>query len=128
MREVVLLVNFQDKKQLREIQMMLLTVKPRMRMVSREEYLQTLGYLAGVKGMEAGQETYEGEELGREMMVFAAVTEEHLNQMLFLMKKGGVKPVDYKAVLTDTNKDWNILQLYKEISQEHEAMNQVREK
>ncbi|GAA6490935.1 MAG TPA: DUF3783 domain-containing protein [Candidatus Bariatricus faecipullorum] len=128
MREVVLLVNFQDKKQLREIQMMLLTVKLRMRMVSREEYLQTLGYLAGVKGMEAGQETYEGEELGREMMVFAGVTEEHLNQMLFLMKKGGVKPVDYKAVLTDTNKDWNILQLYKEISQEHEAMNQVREK
>ena len=62
------------------------------------------------------------------MMVFAGVTEEHLNQMLFLMKKGGVKPVDYKAVLTDTNKDWNILQLYKEISQEHEAMNQVREK
>lgn len=128
MREVVLLVNFQDKKQLREIQMMLLTVKLRMRMVSREEYLRTLGYLAGVKGMEAGQETYEGEELGREMMVFAGVTEEHLNQMLFLMKKGGVKPVDYKAVLTDTNKDWNILQLYKEISQEHEAMNQVREK
>ena len=128
MREVVLLVNFQDKKQLREIQMMLLTVKLRMRMVSREEYLQTLGYLAGVKGMEAGQENYEGEELGREMMVFAGVTEEHLNQMLFLMKKGGVKPVDYKAVLTDTNKDWNILQLYKEISQEHEAMNQVREK
>lgn len=128
MREVVLLVNFQDKKQLREIQMMLLTVKLRMRMVSREEYLQTLGYLAGVKGMEAGQETYEGEELGREMMVFAGVTEEHLNQMLFLMKKSGVKPVDYKAVLTDTNKDWNILQLYKEISQEHEAMNQVREK
>lgn len=128
MREVVLLVNFQDKKQLREIQMMLLTVKLRMRMVSREEYLQTLGYLAGVKGMEAGQETYEDEELGREMMVFAGVTEEHLNQMLFLMKKGGVKPVDYKAVLTDTNKDWNILQLYKEISQEHEAMNQVREK
>ena len=128
MREVVLLVNFQDKKQLREIQMMLLTVKLRMRMVSREEYLQTLGYLAGVKGMEAGQETYEGEELGREMMVFAGVTEEHLNQMLFLMKKGGVKPVDYKAVLTDTNKDWNILQLYKEISQEHEAMKQVRKK
>ena len=128
MREVVLLVNFQDKKQLREIQMMLLTVKLRMRLVSREQYLQTLGYLAGVKGMEAGQETYEDEELGREMMVFAGVTEEHLNQMLFLMKKGGVKPVDYKAVLTDTNKDWNILQLYKEISQEHEAMNQVREK
>ena len=51
-----------------------------------------------------------------------------LMNMLFLMKKGGVKPVDYKAVLTDTNKDWNILQLYKAISQEHEAMNQVREK
>ena len=42
---------------------------------------------------------YEGEELADEMMVFAGVTGSHLDQILFMMRKKGMKRIDYKAVL-----------------------------
>lgn len=126
MRETVLLINFQDKKKLREIQMMLMAVKLRMRLVKKEEYLQKIGALAGVPGMERTEEVYIGEELGEEMMVFAALTENHLNQMLYLMRKSGVGGVAYKAVMTETNREWNVKDLYEELAKEHEAMQKLR--
>lgn len=122
MRESVLLINFQDKKKLKEIQMMLMAVKLRMRLVDRKDYLQPIGYLAGMKDIPASEAEYDGEELGQEMMVFAGLTEEHLDQMLFLMKKSGIAPVDYKAVLTAANKSWTVPELYEELKKEHDAM------
>lgn len=128
MRETVLLINFQDKKKLREIQMMLMAVKLRMRLVKKEEYLQKIGALAGVPGMEPTEEIYTGEELGEEMMVFASLTENHLNQMLYLMRKSGAGTVAYKAVMTETNREWNVKDLYAELAKEHEAMQKMRKK
>lgn len=122
MRETVLLINFQDKGRLREIQMMLMAVKLRMRLVEKPEYANSIGYLAGVKEMAPAENAYDGEELDKEMMVFAGLTEEHLNQMLYLMRKSGMAPVDYKAVLTETNRHWTVPELYKELAKEHEAM------
>jgi len=121
-RETVLLINFQNKKQLREMQMLLMAVKLRMRLVKREEYLQPIGVLAGMKEMEPADAVYTGEELEKEMLVFAGLTEEHLNQVLYLMRKGGAGPVDYKAILTDTNKNWTVPELYEELAREHEAV------
>lgn len=56
---------------------------------------------------------YEGEELADEMMVFAGVTGSHLDQILFMMRKKGMKRIDYKAVLTDTNSQWTVPELLK---------------
>lgn len=122
MRETVLLVNFQDKSRLREIQMMLMAVKLRVRLVEKSEYTNSIGCLAGVKDMAPAENAYDGEELEKEMMVFAGLTEEHLNQMLYLMRKSGMAPVDYKAVLTETNQHWTVPELYEELAKEHEAM------
>lgn len=122
MRETVLLINFQDEKQLRDLKMILFTLKIRMKRVEKKEYLQQIGCLAGVKDMEATAECYEGEELQKEMMVFAGIPNQKLDQILFMMRKNGVKRVDYKAILTETNKTWTIPELYEEISKEHEQM------
>ncbi|MCB7305913.1 DUF3783 domain-containing protein [Bariatricus massiliensis] len=122
MRESILLINFQDKKKLREIQMMAMAVKLRMKLVDKSDYLQPVGYLAGNKEIPPVDARYEGEELEQEMMVFAGLTEDHLNQMLFLMRKSGIAPVNYKAILTDTNKNWTVPELYEELQREHEAM------
>ena len=62
---------------------------------------------------------YEGEELADEMMVFAGVTGDHLDQILFMMRKKGMKRIDYKAVLTDTNSQWTVPELFKELEKEH---------
>ena len=111
MRETVLLINFQDEKQLRDLKMILFTLKIRMKKVERKEYLQQIGFLAGLKDMEAAPECYEGEELEKEMMVFAGISNQRLDQILSMMRKNGVKRVDYKAILTETNKTWTVLRL-----------------
>ena len=122
MRETVLLINFQDAKQLREIKMILLSMKIKMKTVEKKDYLQKIGYLAGLKDMEAVQEVYDGEELEKEVMIFANLREAQLGQILYRIRKNGVKKVDYKAILTDTNKDWNVPQLYEELAGKHEKM------
>ena len=68
---------------------------------------------------------FEGEELADEMMVFAGVTGSHLDQILFMMRKKGMKRIDYKAVLTDTNSQWTVPELFKELEKEHAAMHQL---
>ena len=52
------------------------------------------------------------------------VTGSHLDQILFMMRKKGMKRIDYKAVLTDTNSQWTVPELFKELEKEHAAMHQ----
>ena len=40
------------------------------------------------------------------------------DQVLYTLRKAGT-PVDYKAVLTEHNQNWNCMQLYKELEKEH---------
>ena len=124
MRETILLINFQDKDRLRDIQMMAMAVKVRVKVVKNEEYLKPVGVLAGVKGISTEEKENKEElaELEKEMMIFAGLTETHLNQMLFLMRKSKMTPVDYKAILTETNRSWTVPELYKELEREHEAV------
>ena len=119
MRETVLLFNIKDKKRAQELQMICMSLRIRVRLIKKEEYFQTVGVLAGMK-----DRIYEGEELADEMMVFAGVTGSHLDQILFMMRKKGMKRIDYKAVLTDTNSQWTVPELFKELEKEHAAMHQ----
>ena len=130
MRETILLINFQDKTRQREFQIMAITVGVRNVIVKKADYLKPIGALAGIEDMkelqadteEQAEVKDETKELEKEMVVFAGLSETHLNQMLHLMRKSGMAPVDYKAVLTETNKDWTVPELYAELAREHEAM------
>ena len=121
MRETVLLFNIKDKKRAQELQMICMSLRIRVRLIKKEEYFQTVGVLAGMKEASETDRIYEGEELADEMMVFAGVTGSHLDQILFMMRK---KRIDYKAVLTDTNSQWTVPELFKELEKEHAAMHQ----
>lgn len=57
-----------------------------------------------------------------EMILMAGFTLPQIDALIKALRKRGVGRIDYKAVLTDTNKDWNSFQLYEEIKKEHEAM------
>ena len=96
MRETVLLFNIKDKKRAQELQMICMSLRIRVRLIKKED----------------------------EMMVFAGVTGSHLDQILFMMRKKGMKRIDYKAVLTDTNSQWTVPELFKELEKEHAAMHQ----
>lgn len=124
MRETVLLFNIQDKKRVRDLQMICMSLRIRVRMIKKAEYLQPIGVLAGIQEAAEPDRVYDGEELSDEMMVFAGVTGSHLDQILFMMRKKGMKRIDYKAVLTDANSKWTVPELYKELEKEHAAMHQ----
>ena len=121
MRETILLIHFEDEERARKIKFMAMSLKMRIVQVKKDEYLQSVGYLAGVKGMEEKPEKYEGEELEKEMIVFAGLGKQKLDEMLKAMRKVGVR-VEYKAVLTETNCTWTVPELYQELAAEHEAM------
>lgn len=124
MKETVLFVNFQDEERLRKIKFATIPLKLRLVQVKKEDYLQSVGYLAGLKGLEENPVKYEGEPLEQEMLVFAGFSNQKLDEMLKAMRKIGVR-VDYKAVLTDTNCTWNVPELYKELASEHESMQKL---
>lgn len=124
MRETILLFNIQDKKRARDLQMIGMSLRIRVRMIKKEEYLQPIGVLAGMQEPGKVDTAYEGEELADEMMVFAGITGSHLDQILFMMRKKGMKRIDYKAVLTETNRQWTVPELFAELEKEHAAMHE----
>jgi len=50
-------------------------------------------------------------------MLFCDVTEKHFDKLLFEMRMKNVS-VDYKAVLTPSNRQWTIPQLLRELERE----------
>ena len=111
MKPTILLINFQDQQKLRKLKMALLPFKLRIKTIEPQDYSQPIGYLAGVK--EVSQEQME-----KEMLILAGITGNLFDQVLYTLRKAGT-PVDYKAVLTEHNQNWNCMQLYKELEKEH---------
>ena len=74
-------------------------------------------------GMGEVQEQASGSVDGfsEEMLVMDPAGETMLDKALFLMRKEKVQ-IGLKAVLTETNQEWNSLELYEEIKKEHEYM------
>ena len=102
MKPTILLINFQDQQKLRKLKMALLPFKLRIKTIEPQDYSQPIGYLAGEK----------------EMLILAGITGNLFDQVLYTLRKAGT-PVDYKAVLTEHNQNWNCMQLYKELEKEH---------
>ena len=53
-------------------------------------------------------------------MVFCGVNEKHFDKILFELRRKQI-PVDYKAVLTPSNRKWSVLMLMLELTKEKTA-------
>ncbi len=51
------------------------------------------------------------------LMVFCQVSQKHFDKLLFEMRDKKI-PVDFKAVLTETNRHWTVSKLYEELARE----------
>ena len=122
MKATILLFHFSDKDRRNKLTRALLPLRMKIREVSREDYLQPVGYLAGKKDIPPLDETYDGEELEGEMLLMAGLVGPQVYQVLKAVRKSGIGPVPYKAVLTSANQSWNALKLFQEIKSEHEQM------
>ena len=122
MKESILLFNLQDKNARLKLEKALFPLKIRIRSIPKEQYNQPLGVLAGIKEIPEAEGTFVGEELPDTMFVFAFLTDSRLNQVLAAIRKSGVGPFPYKAILTPTNQFWTAHECFHEIAEEHEMM------
>lgn len=122
MKETILLFNFQNKQRLSNLKRVLLPFHIRLKEINREDYLQPLGYLAGVKEMASVESIYSGQELEDEMIIFANISSNNLDKILLTLRKNKLM-IPYKAVLTATNQNWTTIECFNEIKREHETLN-----
>lgn len=81
-------------------------------------YNHTASELTGIKDMNRSAMEYNEKELSMEMVLFAGLTDKDLDVFLDNCKKENVQ-IRLKAVLTDTNGNWKIIDLYKELMKEY---------
>ena len=90
----------------------------RMRVVGPDRYHISLEELAQGKG-EPGEAA---QPLPESMLVFCGMGQALLNQVLEVIRVAKLPPIPLKAVLTETNREWNTMQLYEELLREREAV------
>lgn len=130
MKPTVLLYNIKDRSRLLKIYQALMPLGFRMRVVEEHEFRLPVGVVAGVD-TEEKQELQEEKisqnaEVGftDEMAVMAGFTSAQVDAFILALRKKGVGRIDYKAVLTPTNRQWDSVKLYHELKKEHEMYTQ----
>ncbi len=115
--EKILFFHIEDTEAVRKIAG---SLRIRVKEIMTEELSQPLGKLAG---------TYTGESASpftktapdESLLVFCGLSEKHLDRVLSLLEQKGLK-VDYKAVLTETNRKWSVIRLFMELAKEKGAI------
>ena len=89
--------------------------------VARQDYQQTLAVLAGEEDAVGTPRPYLGGPLGGRMLVLCGL-EGVLEGLLPALRSAGVDNDCMKAVLTEHNRRWTPIQLFRELQQEHQAL------
>ena len=127
MKETVLLYNFTGGDRGLKLKQALLPLGFKLKAVEKKDFNKPVGLLAGVNGMEEYEDTeYDGPGFEEEMAVLANLSSGRVDAFIKALRKTGVGKINYKAVLTDTNKNWDSVKLFEEIKKEHEEMNRVQ--
>ena len=90
----------------------------RMRPVEPERYHVPLGDLAVGRG-EPGPAA---EPISEAMLVFCGMGQALLNQVLEVIRVAKLPPIPLRAVLTESNLNWDTRQLHEELLKEREAI------
>lgn len=121
MIETVLLYNFEDSEKLSMLRIALMPLKLYIKQIEKKDYVQPVGFLAGIKEITPVQDAFDGDGFGQEMLIFCGLTERKLDKALQALRRRNIK-ISYKAILTESNKTWSGIQLYKELEEEHKRM------
>ena len=100
--------------------------KIRMRPIAPEQAGQLVGFLAGRKGWEEQPGGGEAPAPQCSVLLFSGVMGPRLDQVLAALRKAGVPPQVYKAVVTADNAGWPFGQLCAELARERQAVEEGR--
>jgi hypothetical protein len=117
MRESILLFGGDDALALR-LRKTLAPLRVMVRPIPAQRFHCSVGYLAGDKSCPGNEELCPCAPLEQPLLLLAGFAGARMDQVLTVLVRGGV-PVDYKAVLTPTNRQWDVPTLYRQIAQEH---------
>ena len=112
-----------DKEKLKTVRSTAQKTGFQVKEISRKDYSQKLGTLAGIEGFSRKSQLYDGPEFPLEMMVFSGTDSAQLDTFLNNYKQTGAQPVPVKAVITQHNIFWTAENLYKELLKEHMHFN-----
>ena len=121
MNETLLLFHAPSRPKLLKIQRALLPLHIRLRCISQKDYLQPLGFLAGMKIFHPPLK-FMKEKNFCPTVPFLLFQNNRLDQALAALRRCGAGPFPYKAILTPTNCEWNALTCFNEVKKEHEQM------
>ena len=124
-QETVLLYNFSGTEAGQKLKSILLKMRVRIRLVEPESYLEPVGFLAGIKGIDSSGLTYSETPFPEQMLIMRGFTGSRIDELLRELKKHRLPPIPLKAVVTENNQYWNSLQLREELIKEHEAMTRM---
>ncbi len=118
--ETVLLYGFRDSQRMREINYVMVQMGIRVKVLKDEQLGQTVGYLAGIKGMEENPNPETYEPFDKEVLIMYNFTiSKRIDLMLSNIQKRGLEGIPLKCVLTSSNKKWTLYELAKELEKEH---------
>lgn len=124
--ETVLLFNMNNTEKGKKVKFILVRMGVRIKNITPEMLNQQVGYLSGMKGFEAADGLYDGETFLDEMLVMKGFTSKRVDELLMQFKKAEIEKIQLKAVVTDSNKSWTVLELYKELKKENEEMSKQK--
>ena len=121
----ILMYNLDNPRKLK-ILMICGQLKIKARSVAVSDYAQPIGALAGLRNRT--EAVYSGAGFPEEMLLMANFSGALLNGFLNAMRQNRLPGIPLKAVLTDTNADWDSVRLHDEILREHIAMHSQNKK
>ncbi len=124
MKSPVLLTYNISGERGRKIRAMAARYKVRVRPVPHEELGRPIGHLASQE--EQPFSPYEGEGFVDEMMIMAHFPSAIISRFLDAFRHAGIPSVRLKAMMTETNSQWDSAHLHGELQQEAAYFGQMR--
>ena len=125
-KETVLVYNMKNTSKGKLLKLICMQLGIRVRPVEPEEYLQPVGYLAGLIGVEPSETGYNGEGFDDEMLILCGFTGSRMDLLFGMFRRQKMERIALKAVVTEHNWSWDSIRLHEELQQEHTYMQQNR--
>ena len=88
---------------------------------------QTVGHLVEMDGFPPSQLLFEGEAPQVECMVIRGLSSTKMDRLLQNLRAMGIQ-IPLKAMVTQVNRDWKLIDLIAEIQKEHQLMHRAAKK
>lgn len=129
-KEMILYYNPNPTDKVIRMKGVLVQMGIRIRNITGDQKDLQVGFLAGISGFEEyttkadAPEIKESiaesmeDEITEEILIMKDFSGARIDELLINLRKAGVPKIGLKAVLTETNSTWTLLQLYQELKRE----------